>query len=87
MQTKGSISRIKKLLFEEFVHNVSVSRCCSKNSCQRFLHEKTLILIQELWGLSFKDCKAYSLDIPRRLHIKIIYETLKIYHNLGDQDL
>jgi hypothetical protein len=31
--------------------------------------EKTL-LKQKFWSFSFEDCKAYGLDIPRRLHTR-----------------
>jgi hypothetical protein len=69
-ELEGSISRIKKFLFEEFVHNVNVLHCCSKNCCQHFPCEKTLFLKQDFWGLSFEDHRTYCLNIPRRLHMK-----------------
>jgi hypothetical protein len=41
-ELKGSISRIEKFSFKEFVRNVSASHCC-----QNFPREKTLLLRQE----------------------------------------
>jgi hypothetical protein len=57
------------------------------NYCQNFLHEKTLLLIQEFWSLSFEDHKTYGLNSPRRLHTRgvgsrrnfIIIQALYIY--------
>jgi hypothetical protein len=40
---KGSISRIEKVLLEEFVRNVGVAKCCTMNCCQHFPCEKTLL--------------------------------------------
>ncbi len=67
---EGSISRIEKVLSEELVCNVGVEKCCMMNCCQYFPCEKTLLLRQEFWSLSFEDYKTYGLDIPRRLHTK-----------------
>ncbi len=67
---EGSISRIEKVLLEESVCNVGAAKCCTMNCCQHFPHEKTLLLKQEFWSLSFEDHKASSLDIPRRLHTR-----------------
>jgi hypothetical protein len=58
------------MLFEEFVHNVGVAKCCAMNCCQHFLREKTLLLRYKFWNLSFEDQRAYGLDIPRRLHMR-----------------
>jgi hypothetical protein len=55
------------MLSEEFVRNVGVAKCCAMNCCQHFPHEKTLLLKQNFWSLSFEDHRAYGLDIPRRL--------------------
>jgi hypothetical protein len=63
IDSKGSISRIEKMLSKEFVHNVGVTKCCTMNCCQHFLHEKTLLLRQKFWSFSFEDRKAYDLDI------------------------
>jgi hypothetical protein len=30
-----------------------------------------MFLRKEFWGLSFEECKAYGMDIPRRLHVKV----------------
>jgi hypothetical protein len=29
-----------------------------------------MLLKEEFWGLSFEECKAYGMDIPRRLHVR-----------------
>jgi hypothetical protein len=58
------------MLLEEFVCNASVTKCCTMNCCQHFPCEKTLLLKQEFWNLSFEDRKTYGLDIPRRLHTR-----------------
>jgi hypothetical protein len=46
-KSKGSISRIKKFLYEEYICNVSVSPCVSKNCCHNFPREKSLLFRQE----------------------------------------
>jgi hypothetical protein len=66
----GFVFRIDKVLSVESMHNVSPSICCILNCCQHFPHEKTLLLRQKFWSLSFKDHKTYGLNIPRRLHMK-----------------
>jgi hypothetical protein len=70
IDSKGSISRIEKMLSKEFVHNVGATKCCTMNCCQHFPHEKTLLLKQEFQSLSFEDRIPYGLDIPRRLHTR-----------------
>jgi len=40
---KGSISRIEKVLLDEFVRNVGVAKCCTMNCCQHFPCEKMLL--------------------------------------------
>jgi len=67
---EGSISRIEKVLSKESMCNVGVATCCTMNCCQHFPHEKTLLLKQEFWSLSFEDRIAYGLNIPRRLHTR-----------------
>jgi hypothetical protein len=52
------------------VHNVDATKCCAMIYCQHFPCEKTLLLRHEFWSLSFEDCKAYGLNIPRRFHTK-----------------
>ncbi len=47
-----------------------MTTCCAMNCCQHFPLEKTLLMKQKLWSLSFEDHKTYVLDIPRRLHTK-----------------
>jgi hypothetical protein len=42
--SEGSISRIEKVLLEEFVCNVGVAKCYTMNCCQHFPREKTLLL-------------------------------------------
>jgi len=58
------------MLLEKSIHNVGVAKCYTMNCCQHFPHEKTLLLKQKFWSLSFEDHRAYGLNIPRRLHIK-----------------
>ncbi len=36
VDSKGSISRIEKMLLKEFVRNVGVAKCCTMNCCQHF---------------------------------------------------
>jgi hypothetical protein len=50
---------------------------CTMNYCQQFLHEKTLLLRQKFWSLSFEDHQTYGLDIPKRLHIRGIQNQQK----------
>jgi len=50
--------------------NVGATKCCTMNCCQYFPREKNLLLRYEFWNLSFEDCRAYGLNIPRRLHMK-----------------
>jgi hypothetical protein len=64
------MSMINKLLSQEFVQNVSFALCCAQNCYQCFLGQKTTLLREEFWGLSFEKCKAYGMDIPRRLHVR-----------------
>ncbi len=52
------------------MHNVDATKCCAMIYCQHFPCEKTLLLRHEFWSLSFEDCKAYGLNIPRRFHTK-----------------
>ncbi len=52
------------------MRNVGVVTCCTVNCYQHFPCEKTLLLKQKFWNLSFEDHRAYGLDIPRRLHMK-----------------
>jgi hypothetical protein len=59
---KGATSRIEKVLFEEFVQNVSALTCCGMNCCQRFPHKK-MFLRQEFWNLSFEDRRVYGLNL------------------------
>ncbi len=54
----------------ESVCNANASIYCVMNYCQCFLHEKTLLLRQKFWSLSFENRRTYGLDIPRRLHMK-----------------
>ncbi len=77
IDSKGSISRIEKLMSEKFMHNVGVTKCCTTNCCQHFPHEKTLLLREEFSSLSFEDCKTCGLDILRRLHTGGIGSGLK----------
>jgi hypothetical protein len=42
-----SMSRIEKLLSQEFVQNVSFVLCCAQNCCQHFPCEKTTLLKEE----------------------------------------
>ncbi len=58
------------MLLEEYVCNVGVAKCCAMNCCQHFLCEKTLLLRQEFWSLSFENHVAYGLDILRRLRTR-----------------
>ncbi len=67
---EGFVFRIEKVLLVESMHSVSASICCIMNCYRHFPHEKTLLLRQKFWSLSFKDHKTYGLDIPRRLHMK-----------------
>ncbi len=50
--------------------NVGAAKCCAMNCCQHFPCEKTLLLRQKFWSLSFEDHKAYGLNIPRGLHTR-----------------
>jgi hypothetical protein len=50
----------------EFVNSVNASICCV-NCCQHFFHAKPLLLKQKFWSLSFEDCNAHGLNIPRRV--------------------
>ncbi len=61
------VSRIDKLLSHESIRNVSSALCSTWNCYQHFPCEKTTLLKQEFWGLSFKECKVYGMDIPKRL--------------------
>jgi hypothetical protein len=56
---EGLISRIEKVLFKEFVHNVFVTMCCAMNCCQHFPHEKTLLLKQG----TFTKIRAIKLSL------------------------
>jgi hypothetical protein len=69
IDSKGSISRIEKMLLEEFVHNVGATKCCTMNCCQHFPREKTL-LRQEFGSLSFEDRITYGLNILKRLYTR-----------------
>jgi hypothetical protein len=44
VDSEGSISRIEKMLSEEFVCNVGVAKCWAMNFCQHFPHEMNLLL-------------------------------------------
>jgi hypothetical protein len=78
------------MLSKESMQNVGVAKCCTMNCCQHFPHEKTLLLRQEFWSLSFEDCKTYGLNIPRRLCTRgdinkqkfIIIQGLNIYETM-----
>jgi hypothetical protein len=48
------------------------------NCCQHFPREKTLLLKQKFWSLSFEDHRAYGLDIPGRLHMRGVGSGQKI---------
>jgi len=65
-----SMSRIEKLLSKESIWNVNFALCCTRNCCQHFPHEKTMLLKEKFWGLSFEEHKVYGMDIPRRLHVR-----------------
>ncbi len=43
IDSKGSISRIEKMLLEESMCNVGVEKCCTMNCCQHFFREKMLL--------------------------------------------
>ncbi len=64
------MSRINKLLSQEFFWNVSSTLCYAQNCCQHFPSKKTKLLKEIFWGLSFEKCKTYGMDIPKRLHVK-----------------
>jgi hypothetical protein len=66
-----SMPRIDKLLSQKYVWNVISSLCYTQKCCQHFLGEKTTLLREEFWVLSFEEHKMYGMDIPRRLHVKI----------------
>jgi hypothetical protein len=70
VDSKGSISRIEKVLSKESMHNVGLAKCCTMKCCQHFPRGKTLLLKQKFWNLSFENRKTYGLNIPRRLHMR-----------------
>jgi hypothetical protein len=47
------------------------TNCSSLNCCQYFLCEKNALMKKEFWKMSYQDRKAYGLDIPQQLHLRV----------------
>jgi hypothetical protein len=75
---EGYVSRIEKMLLEEFVHNVGVAMCCTMNCCQHFLHEKTYY--------SNKSFGVYPLKIKKHM-VLIFQEGCILGETKGDKNL
>jgi hypothetical protein len=77
---EGFISRIEKMLSEESMCNVGVARCYVMNCCQHFLHEKTLLLKQKFWSLSFEDPWGLWFKYSKKVAYEGSWKQMKIYH-------
>jgi hypothetical protein len=65
------MSRINKLLFEESIRTIGTTVCCSLNCCQYFLCKKIALMKEEFWKMLYENKKAYGLDIPQQLHLRV----------------
>jgi hypothetical protein len=61
------------------MRNVGVTKCCTMNYCQHFLHEKTLLLKQEFWSLSFEPQNIW-FRYSKKVAYKGSWKPTKNYH-------